>query len=236
MPTLKIRNFESSVQDPLANDAWVILSYAHLTADALYDSFCVVREKQGSKGTTTDEQQDLLRSMLVLALAGLDSSTKQLVTLALPALVGREAVSADALLEFGTRRLSGLGDRADANRLLLSLMIDDEPRQRLVSEFVEDLAGDSLQSVGQLMRVVNVLGVESPTLRTQVTGLEEAFGVRNNIIHRMDINFSFLNRNRTSRSIAKLVPMTNQVLETAEAIVLAVDELLTSTKAANDEA
>lgn len=115
-------------------------------------------------------------------------------------------------------------------------MIDDEPRQRLVSEFVEDLAGDSLQSVGQLMRAVNVLGVESPTLRAKVTGLEEAFGVRNNIIHRMDIDFSFPNRNRTSRSIAKMVPMTNQVLEAAEAIVLAVDELLSSSGAANDTA
>jgi hypothetical protein len=60
--------------------AYLILKYAHDSASALLQALRTVRERRNAaRGALTDEEQDLLRAMLVMSASGLDSMTKQLL-------------------------------------------------------------------------------------------------------------------------------------------------------------
>lgn len=97
----------------------------------------------------------------------------------------------------------------------------------MIQDFVDDLTSDSMQSVEQLLGACSVLGIQDREMTRLVKSLGGAFGIRNRVIHEMDINFSVRNRNRNSRTRASMVEETNRVLKVAKAIVEAVDELLT---------
>jgi len=69
---------------------------------------------------TTDEEQDLLRAMLVMAAAGLDSMTKQLIRDALPQVVHRTGAAREGLEKFLARQLTGDVELITAGRSPLS--------------------------------------------------------------------------------------------------------------------
>jgi hypothetical protein len=209
-------------------DAALILVYASLTAQSLFETFHVVRDARGSQGAPTDSQQDILRSMLVLALAGLDSSVKQLVKDTVPVLVGKNPSTDQALEDFAVRRLGDL-ERDRDKKYLVRLLRSHATEQLLIDDLIDDLTSDSMQSVDQLLAVCNVLGVRDRPMVESVRSLSDAFDVRNHVIHEMDINFAATNRNRTSRTRASMVRETNRVLEVTKTILEAVDELLSQT-------
>ena len=69
---------------PVASEACqgaaLILKHTHDSASALLKAFNLAREGRGRpRGMTTDEEQDLLRAMVVMAAAGLDAMAKQLI-------------------------------------------------------------------------------------------------------------------------------------------------------------
>ena len=68
--------------------AAIILKVSHESADALLKAFELAQTGRGApRGMTTDEEQDLLRAMLVMAAAGLDSMLKRLIRDCMPSLV-----------------------------------------------------------------------------------------------------------------------------------------------------
>jgi len=166
--------------------------------------------------------------MLVLALAGLDSSVKQLVKDTVPVLVGKNPSTDQALEDFAVRRLGDL-ERDRDKKYLVRLLRSHATEQQLIDDLIDDLTSDSMQSVDQLLAVCNVLGVRDRPMVESVRSLSDAFDVRNHVIHEMDINFAATNRNRTSRTRASMVRETNRVLEVTKTILEAVDELLSQT-------
>ena len=70
--------------------AAVILARTHESADALLKAFELAQQERGTpRGMSTDDEQDLLRAMLVMTAAGLDSMLKQLIRDALHNLAAR---------------------------------------------------------------------------------------------------------------------------------------------------
>jgi hypothetical protein len=59
---------------------------------------------------TTDEEQDLLRAMLVMAAAGLDSMLKQLIRDCMPSLVKANPQVREGLEKFVARSIRGEAD------------------------------------------------------------------------------------------------------------------------------
>lgn len=82
-----------------------ILAAAHRTTDAFADAFDIVRSSRKAKGAPTDEEQDLLRAMLLFAGAGLDSMIKQLTRDALSRVLERDLGAQKLFQEFIERRL-----------------------------------------------------------------------------------------------------------------------------------
>ena len=164
---------------------------------------------------TTDKEQDLLRSMLVMASAGLDAMVKYLITDTLPTLIGRDERARNSFEKFVGRELNR------DTKLLASVLAAPSPQVRLIEEFVKHLTGGSLQSAESLFEVAAALGADADGLSIQA--LKPAFDVRNKIIHELDINLATQQRTRNIRSQTSMITYTRNLFDLAVALIKSVD-------------
>jgi len=175
-------------------------------------------------GRTSDQDQDLLRAMLVFSCAGLDAAMKALIEDSLPTLADRHDQVQRRLEEFGSRRVAE-GGSLDARVIGRLLAHPVSPRAALVQDFVDDLTGGSLQSVEQLHRVRSALGIDdSSAVAVAINDLRQTFKARNEVSHEMDLTPLIEHRSRRHRGIRAMVDMANSVLAVGCQIVNQVAE------------
>jgi hypothetical protein len=220
-------------KDEATQKSYHILRYAHDTAESLLDAFA--RIKGPGRGAPTDEQQDLLRAMVVFAGAGIDSMTKQLIRDALPEMVARLPAARERVERLGVRHLrrstsepvddeTGVLPTVNPQRLT-RVLLADSPRTGMVELIVDDLTAGSLQSLEELYRIANYLGLDPKNLGDE-GDLRAVFECRNRLIHEMDIDFNQPNRNRFSRRKNDMVKHANTLLEASASILRGVDDQL----------
>lgn len=220
MPTragLSIR-VPQTPSSPNAQKAHTILRYAHDVVESLLGTFGGVRQARGARGSATDEEQDLLRAMIVMSCAGLDSMLKQLIREALPTLIDTNDKARAALTTFATKRLvrNDDGDSATVDsKFLAKVLTGASPLEAIIEELVQDLTGGSLQSAEEVFRVANFSGLDPTSLPVSVPRLKEIFAARNRIIHEMDIDFSHVSRNRRTHQRAEAKRMAEDILSVA---------------------
>ena len=155
-----------------------------------FNSLYKSRRSGARGGPSTHDQQDLYRAMLIFACAGLDTFVKQLVKSKLPKLIN---VELEAEKKFKEYVKSGLkkDDKAVLNTVALAL-IDKAPRNIFLEEYIENLTANSLQSVSDLCKISDASGLETKQIFSpqRMNSLKDAFIVRNQIIHEMDITVS----------------------------------------------
>lgn len=216
------RKIEGLAQE--CEKASLILERTHDSADAILGAFELVRHQRGNpRGVLTDNEQDLLRAMLVMAAAGLDSMVKQLIRDALPRLARADDAVREELEKFITRSVRGditLAEPANAAKFLARVLAAGSAQAKVIEEYIRDLTGGSLQSASELNRVVSALGVQG--VRLNQTELKEIFDVRNKIIHELDINLSGDRRRRNDRGIDDMKRFAAALIRTAEQILEAV--------------
>jgi hypothetical protein len=208
-----------------------ILMYAHYSCRSFLTAFEAdvqrrAQERGTRRGTTTDEQQDLLRAMLVFSAAGFDAMLKQLIRDSVPSLARINEHVNRELITFAERNLRVTIEDLEGNtvgKFLASVLTSDDPRHRIIEAYVADLTGGSLQSASELKRVLKALGVDPAKVMHDERQLQEAFKVRNEIIHGLDMNFEQPNRNRQSRTLSTMVDLTNTLFEVASRVVDAVE-------------
>ncbi|MBI5466608.1 MAG: hypothetical protein HY975_00120 [Candidatus Kerfeldbacteria bacterium] len=145
--------------------------------------------RAGTFGPSTHIQQDIYRAMLVFACAGLDVFIKKLVHDKLPQLLAYDKNVEERFADFVGRDLRD--DKiVSIQRLLALALVNPNPRAPLLERYLREIAGGSLQSVGAVENVIKASCLESEKIITTQNRkpLQEAFGVRNEIIHEMDIN------------------------------------------------
>lgn len=155
-----------------------------------FNSLYRVGRKGTKGGPSTHKQQDLNRAMLVFACAGLDVLVKRLVKAKLPRLIEADHGVNDRFKEYvkdGLRK----SEKELLNTVALAL-IDQSPKQMLVREYIGTMTEDSLQSVPELQRVARASGLDAKSIFTteRMNRLKDAFIVRNQIIHEMDISIA----------------------------------------------
>jgi hypothetical protein len=129
----------TSEHSKLTADARLILRHAKDTVKAFDKAFETVRKERGvTQGAPTDAEQDLLRAALVLAGAGLDSLTKQLIRAALPVLLERDEKVQKEFEDFAATRIKSTASEADqpsGAKFLARILSAPSPRERLISEY-----------------------------------------------------------------------------------------------------
>jgi hypothetical protein len=207
-----------------------IFEYAHASASSLLVAFDDAKAKRGNpRGVLTDQEQDILRAGLVMSCAGLDGALKQAIRDCLESLLEKNKAVRDGFEKFIRKRISGEGDvleLAGGAKFLALMLADKEPRKRLIEEYIKELTGESLQSAEEIMRTAAALGLDQKTLGLDVVRLREIFGIRNKIIHELDINLEAKKRKRRVRSQADLLDNADFILTTAKTVLKALDKTL----------
>jgi hypothetical protein len=221
MITLKFKHHTSTPISLDCGTAHAILLNAHDAASSFLEIFGTIRTTRKAVGMPTDEEQDLLRAMLVFASAGLDSMVKQLVRDVLPLIVECDAGATEMFKEYIERRL-GMEEK-HSRKFLADVLGDRNPRQRLMEQLLSDLTSESLQSTDQLLRVASYFNIPSRRITEDPKSLKEVFAVRNEIGHEMDIDFTQTNRSRRPRAKDKMVAYTNELFRVAAAFLSEAD-------------
>ena len=169
-------------------------------------------------GAPKDEEQDLLRAMLVFACAGLDASVSHLVRDCASDMLARSPRLREETESFAQDQL---GLSREGTGFLLRMLSDSEPgiHERLVEEFMHRRTEQSLQSHEELLRICSYFEIDEKALRDQILALRDVFRARNAIIHEMDVNFLATNRRRTSRRRDDMVTYTERTLTVAAELI-----------------
>lgn len=181
-------------------------------------------------GPSTHEQQDLYRAMLIFACAGLDVFVKQLVKNKLPRLLEVDEEVQGKFKEYVKRGLKK-DEKEILNTIALAL-IDQAPRNIFLKEYIEDMTGESLQSIEELRRVSAASGLDTKKIfnEKKMNTIKDAFITRNQIIHEMDINISESAsrttgyRTRRQRKAPTVENHTKSILNLAEELFTAYKE------------
>ncbi len=223
-----------AVTQPSQNEltrAFLILKHTHESASALLRALELVRsQRQASRGALTDEEQDLLRAMLVMSTSGLDAMVKQLIKDLLPIFCRSDQTVLTGFQEFAKRELRGDAEghlTADVAKLLATWLTGESVQAALVQHYVGKLTGDSMQSAQQLQKAVAALGLSGSLIDRDSVG--PIFDDRNRVIHELDIDFEAPNRNRRNRRKNEMVAAANCILELAQNIYSACESKLGTT-------
>jgi hypothetical protein len=209
-----------------ATPAALIYQYSVASANALWAAYDLARDSRGKpRGITTDQEQDILRAMLVAAGSGLDGAIKQLIRDALPELIKKHDAVHDAFEKFTQKRLQiGEADGISgvSPKVLSRILASPDPLARLIRDYSDDLTGDSLQSTEQLFKVCNALGASQNPIGDPAT-LKKVFIARNQIIHELDMNLGSLNRKRRVRNQQNMQTYSERLLKICFDIIQDVD-------------
>jgi len=213
--------------EPLRS-AYFILKYTHEATKSFLDSFEKVRKARKAKGTPTDEEQDLLRAMLLFAASGLDATIKQLVRHTLSLVVESDIGARQNLQKYAERRCSKANmipsQEHSAAKFLAAIMTHDSPKRAVIEHLVSELTSSSLQSKDQLFRAASHFGIKASEIVTDDSLLDGAFHARNQIAHEMDIDFKQPNRNRVPRRRDDMVQYANILLDVGDGFLAATEK------------
>jgi hypothetical protein len=211
---------------PLLSKAASIYEYTHISVSSLIVAFDDAKAKRGNpRGVLTDQEQDILRAALVMSCAGVDAVLKQAIRDSLEALLEKDKAVREGFEKFIHKRISGESDvleLAGGAKFLASILAEREPRKRLIEDYIKALTGDSLQSADEVFRTVSALGLDPKAMKLDIPKLKEIFGIRNKIIHELDIDLSAKSRKRRVRSQSDLLENADFILRTTRSIVEAV--------------
>ena len=227
MSELDARDAESSRDE--TSKAVTIYDYSYYSAQALWEAFEQAKAVRGaSRGGTTDNEQDILRAMLVMAASGLDSALKQLIRDCIPRLIQINPAIHAKFEKFTLGELQrgsgSSGSESRSNKFLASVLAAPHPQTALVEAYVYDLTGSSLQSADQVMMVAGAFCLDTRKLRKELESLKTTFRIRNRIIHELDIDLEGKTRKRNRRSHPDMKRRTEHILSVCIDVVDGVGE------------
>jgi len=206
-------------------DAAFILQHAHSTASALFKAYQLLRRRRtAERGMTTDEEQDLLRAMLVMTAAGLDGMAKRLIRDSLPKLALSLTEARKGLRRFIASQLAATGESA-AN-FMADILSGQDHFGQVIERYIVQLTGGSLQSVDEILSTAAALGVTKDELGIDIQKLKQTFAVRNAIIHELDMNLSGERRKRNIRREKDMTEMVELLFSLSSGLIRKVAERL----------
>ncbi len=208
-----------------------ILGAAHQTASELLDLFDNPGGQKREPGNPSNTDQDLLRSMLIFAGAGLDAAIKQLIKEAFPDIAENDEAVRTKVVEHFSKHLAR--SETASTKDLVRWLFEEKPRTAMINDLIKELTSDSLQSKTQIEKVIDYLKLDRKTiLSVSDSTLKATFDARNMIIHELDVDFSKRprqgQRTRTQRQRSNMVEFTNAVFGIAAGFLNEVNTKLSS--------
>jgi hypothetical protein len=147
-------------------------------------------DQKDARGRLSNSEMDLLRSAIVFAGAGLDTSLKELIRCGLPKVIITNELARSKFEDFASEHLGSKRGVIDIAALGAVLTSPDGARGALLKRYARALTGDSLQSAMQVSNASGALGISDSALRKRMTEgstLDQMFRARNQIVHELDL-------------------------------------------------
>lgn len=227
----KFNHLPTQPMSLLITNAYLILCYTHETCSSFLNIFENTLAGKGTGSPTNqDQDQDLLRAILVFASSGLDSMIKQLIRDSLGEVINRDQ-GAEAIFRGHVERKIKKGEQINSS-ILTNALLSSNPKQIFMQEVVRELTSSSLQSKDELLKIASYFNIPSSNLTTNFNLLKEIFDVRNQIIHEIDINFNY-SKHRRQRSQTVMLNYTNEIFRIAEIFLKEVESKVENTASPN---
>lgn len=221
-------------------NAAVVFQY---TVDSVNNFYRVYQESRtGSKGSTTHEEQDLLRAMLVFSCSGLDAVVKQLIKNSLEKVIEKDLSGVGARKEFQKfveRRIKKVTINNDEDKPLQidvnfvsQVLTSLEPKKELLRSLQKSLTDDSLQSRDQLLRAAAHFAITKDEMLTDSEETKTAFDIRNDIIHEMDVDLEASSqgkKKRKMRGAPEMIKYTQNILNVGCSFINTVNQKINGT-------
>lgn len=220
----KIIPLPKSPKNSELQNSYFILQYSINTSSSFLDIFNETRTRRHARGTPTDEEQDLLRAMLLFSSSGLDSMVKQMITDCLSKIIANYDGALAVFQSFVERKLRK--EETMNHKYFAEIIITEDPKQFLIKELIYHLKSDSIQSSDQLLKVFSFFDIPSSDITKDIQMLRSIFNVRNQIAHEMDIDFNQPNRNRIPRRKDKMIEYSKFLLSLSSHILMLIDKKL----------
>ena len=200
---------------PLLKDSQMVFEYANESVSSFYKIYQIIRSGSGA-GSTTHNEQDLLRAMLVFACSGLDAVATQLISDCLQGVIELDKQGNGAKQEFKKfieRRIKKSSTEIDIKNssidtgFIAQILISDQPKIELIKSLQKHLSDNSLQSQDQLLKVAGYFAITKNQILKDPEMTENAFKVRNDIIHQMDVNLKEKIQGRKNRKVRGAIDM-----------------------------
>jgi len=219
----------SKPRSELLQKSYLILKHTVESCNYFLKAFYICRRRR--KGAATDEEQDLLRAMLVFSCAGLDSMLKQIIKDALLKIVNSNEKSHAALRQYVSKRLARKSDIEGALlnydvKFLSDILMQESPREGLINAAIYDFTSGSLQSHEEIFKIITLFGIDPLIITQESETLKKIFGIRNRIIHEMDINFLHSKRNRNPHAKKDIRKYAELIILISKKILFAVDHTI----------
>jgi hypothetical protein len=221
-------------------NAKLVLDTTHKTASSLLDAYERIRkdrlaaitqkERKSKAGTTTDQEQDILRAMLVMATAGLDGGTKQFIRDTMPSLIAKNETIRSGLITFIERQVRGDIDTqgmAGNPKFIARLLAAPSHQKQAIEEYIDKLTSGSLQSARELLQVGQAFALKETDIyhgKQTMKEVQKIFNIRNKIIHELDMNLEGKPRKRTQRKMQDMRSYVNTLLAIGVSLINKVSQ------------
>ena len=226
----------SKPKHPALEPAYSLLDYGRASVKSLASLYAERTKKRGP-GAPTHEEQDLLRAMVVMAGAALDATLKRILTDAYNMVLTTSDKAYEQAVDHVHRRILRQVGEAGGKRMAAALLSDD-PRAKLAEQIVDDVTGQSLQSVEEIDRVRQYLGVSDDFLRPIRDSLREALSVRNQVVHEMDAMSGVRGKpgfkKRRQRKKDEMTNYAQVLLQVGAELIKQVDSVLSGSRGDDD--
>ncbi|MHB1946946.1 MAG: hypothetical protein ACYCQI_02385 [Gammaproteobacteria bacterium] len=219
---------------PLCENSETIFKFTKESIRNFRNIYKTTQDNKIDPANHTD--QDLLRAMLIFSCSGLDALIKQLVKDTLKEIILKDQKSIGAKQQFqtfvekklkkGSFVIEGSEQTLVDQRFLAKILISDQPQLELINFLIKDLIDGSLQSQDELLRAAAFFAITKEQILEDSKTTQEAFKVRNIIIHQMDVDFAALDKSRYVRTDANMIMLTENILTISVNFINAIAEKL----------
>ena len=203
----------------------VTINKSESIVSSLHSIYLELQSKRITGKGLTEKESDILRAMLVFSASGLDSVVKQLIRDTLLEITRKNDNVQKQLEKFIEKKLktkdSEGSDIVDIKNLA-NVLATPSPFERIVGIEKKELTSGSLQSKDELLRIASIFAIEPKEICDDVEQLKDAFIIRNQIIHEMDINFESTSNRRTPRNNKEMCFYSNLLLKVGSNFIKAV--------------
>jgi len=170
-------------------------------------------------GSAFRRGQELLRSMVVVACAGLEAALKEVLRGTLDPLASSDMMVATRFEAWVARTMKDPENSDFMAHVFASL---EPPRHVLIRGYVSEKVSDSLQSTRGLEETIAALGLGKGTLdRESLASVHQAFECRNQIIHEYDFMEIGGRVARRARTVEEMVGHVNTLFDAGDRILTA---------------